>query len=237
MAILLFLYLLLPLTRVYSLTEIPIISATAPPHLIGHPNYRIENAIDGTGLSGTFPNQTHAANNSQGYWAFDTVFFDDPSPYFVFNFSGVTRVQNMHFWNWNNPGETCDGASNCHSIKNFQLHASTDGGTTFPTLLIDSIFPLASGLSTYEGVVLSLPAGTMADAIRLTPDNARGVGNYNGNRIGFAEIKFSYVPEPQIHILLANLLLLSVVAYSKKRIRTTASAAHSTVRCNKLGGI
>ena len=149
--------------------------------------------IDGSGLSmpSEFGTSTHSSSFSDMWYSQQA--FPAPLPQvFTFDLGGLYSLDQMAIWNYN---ALLGGTYRVESgTQTFSLEYSSDGGTSYQTLLGDTT--LNRGGTTDEvAQIYNLPS-VSADFVRMTVS-----ANYGGSLTGLSEVQFGVSNEAPIQTL------------------------------------
>jgi len=184
-----------------------------------------ERTIDGSGLSGTFPNQTHGV-------AYETMWMtangDVADASIQFDLGAAYNLASAHIWNYNQYTVIVDVGSfdlTNRGIQQVDIFVSLDSASW--TLFDDDvIFPRAPNTPTpssdYVGFDLDL-GGTLARYVKFEIDSNYGIdsgGTAIGNYVGLSEVQFTPapVPEPATMFLLGS-GLIGVGAFVRRKFK------------------
>ena len=131
--------------------------------------------VNGDGLGGVWPNQTHGTSENTMWFA--AAPFDDD--YIEFNLAQVYEIEKIHVWNGNQAAEPD------RSTRQVDILVSEDG-LTYTTVITNMEFAQAPCDPSYTGFDVNFPAGTRARLIRIEIDTNWGDGNYTA----LSEVQF-----------------------------------------------
>jgi len=174
-----------------------------------------QRTIDGSGLTGTFPNQTH---NTEFVDMWMTREGDVESAWIQFDLGAEYKLASAHIWNFNQYTDVKDlGAFDLtnRGIQQVDIFVSLDS-KSWSSFGDDVIFPRAPNTpapsSNYAGFYLDF-GGTLARYVKFEIDknygSDPGSNPGSGNYVGLSEVQFtsSPVPEPATMFLLGSGLI------------------------------
>ena len=163
-------------------------------------NWVLDNAINGSGLTGNKPSLggIHALSSSTNAWRSNNTTLPLVDPISItFKLGTVpTDLIGFSFWNMTGPVQ-----NTANGVQGANLEYSTDG-TNFSSLWTGSFLKGGTTASGPEVVNFSL--------VKATHVRLNMTSNYGGQRMGFNEISFKSIPEPSASLALLGLGLAGV---------------------------
>jgi hypothetical protein len=163
-------------------------------------NWDLDNAINGSGLTGNKPSLggIHALSSSTNAWRSNNTTLPLVDPISItFKLGTVpTDLIGFSFWNMTGPVQ-----NTANGVQGANLEYSTDG-TNFSSLWTGSFLKGGTTASGPEVVNFSL--------VKATHVRLNMTSNYGGQRMGFNEISFKSIPEPSASLALLGLGLAGV---------------------------
>lgn len=187
------------------------------------------NTINGSGLSGVSPNQTHD-NNANNMWLSDLN--DVVDAFIAWDLGSIVALSNARIWNYNqfHPTTTC-----CENrgIQQVDIYVSTlaapgdpEGGGVADWALFagNAMFAQANETATYAGFTFDF-AGVLARHVRFEIDSNFGSDQF-GNVVGLSEIQYYSVPAVPIPaalpLFLSGMVVLGFVGRKKRQAEAQA---------------